>query len=383
MYSFILISTLIIISGLIAFVGDWIGLKVGKKKVSIFGLRPHYTAVFITIISGILIAAITVAVLTISSNDVRTALFGMEELKQKLSDLSREVEIRNIQLSSMKEDLQQKSSQLQEIEEKYRKLSEDIKEKTVQLEELISIRQELIKEKEKLTEEIEDLNATIKALYSGIAWIREGEVIFGSNEQIALTVVQGGKTIGETREELIEFLNEASDKVLAMGAKKNERTNQVFIIAQKEFEDIIEKIYNSDTGKEWVVRLLSSLNVIKGEPIVAHFSLTENKLVFQVDEVIISEEIKSSKVPGEVEKELLTLLRKVNILAVEKGIIPDPKTSFVGSISAVNLYNTVKAIEESDKAMKVSVISVYDTWSVGPLRVRMEVEPIDTKPIEP
>ncbi|HDK27983.1 MAG TPA: DUF3084 domain-containing protein [Candidatus Atribacteria bacterium] len=376
MYSFILLFTLIIISGLIAFVGDWIGLKVGKKRVSIFGLRPHYTAVFITIISGILIAAITVAVLTISSNDVRTALFGMEELKQKLSDLSREVEIRNIQLSSMKEDLQQKSSQLQEIEEKYRKLSEDIKEKTVQLEELISIRQELIKEKEKLTEEIEDLNATIKALYSGIAWIREGEVIFGSNEQIALTVVQGGKSIGETREELIEFLNEASDKVLAMGAKKDERTNQVFIIAQKEFEEIIEKIYNSDTGKEWVVRLLSSLNVIKGEPIVAHFSLTENKLVFQVDEVIISEEIKSSKVPGEVEKELLTLLRKVNILAVEKGIIPDPKTSFVGSISAVNLYNTVKTIEGSGKPMKVSVISVYDTWSVGPLRVRMEVEPV-------
>ena len=62
MYSFILISTLIIISGLIAFVGDWIGLKVGKKKVSIFGLRPHYTAVFITIISGILIAIITIAI---------------------------------------------------------------------------------------------------------------------------------------------------------------------------------------------------------------------------------------------------------------------------------------------------------------------------------
>jgi len=376
MSSFILLFTLIIISGLIAFVADWIGLKVGKKRVSIFGLRPHYTAVFITIISGILIAAITVTVLTISSNDVRTALFGMEELKQKLSDLSQEVEIRNIQLSSMKEDLQQKSSQLQEIEEKYRKLSEDIKEKTVQLEELISIRQELIKEKEKLTEEAEELNATIKALYSGIAWIREGEVIFDSNEQIALTVVQGGKTIEEIRGELIRFLNEASDKVLAMGAKKDERTNQVFIIAQKEFEDIIEKIHSSDIGKEWVVRLLSSINVIKGEPIVAHFSLVENKLVFQVDEVIISEEIKSSKVPGEVEKELLTLLRKVNILAVEKGIIPDPKTSFVGSISAVNLYNTVKTIEESGKPMKVSVISVYDTWSVGPLRVRMEVEPI-------
>jgi len=159
-----------------------------------------------------------------------------------------------------------------------------------------------------------------------------------------------------------------------MGAKKDERTNQVFIISQEEFEDITQKIYDSD--KEMIVRLLSSINVVKGEPIVAHFNIQENKLVFKIDEEIISEEIESSEVPGEVEKKLLSLLRKVNILAVERGIIPDPKTSFVGSVSAVNLYDIVKTIIESDTTMKVSVISVYDTWSTGPLRVRIEAKPI-------
>ncbi len=376
MYSLILISILIVISGLIAFVGDWVGLKIGKKRVTIFGLRPHSTAIFITIISGILIAIITVTILAISSNDVRTALFGMEELKGKLSYLSREVELRNMQLSSTKEDLKEKTTQLQEMEEKYQKLSEDIKNKTGQLEELLIIREGLIEEKDKLTKEVEELNATIKALYSGIAWIREGEVIFGSEEQIALTIIQGQRPIEEIKEELIRFLNEASNKALAMGAKKNERTNQVFIIAQDEFEDIAQEIYNSD--KEMIVRLLSSINVVKGEPIVAHFKILENKLIFKIDEEIIFEEVKSSEVPGDVEKELLTLLRKVNILAVEKGIIPDPKSSFVGSISAVNLYDTVKTIVESGTIMKVSVISVYDTWSTGPLRVRMEANPISS-----
>jgi len=374
MYSFILIFTLIIISGLIAFVGDWVGLKIGKKRVTVLGLRPHYTAIFITIISGVLIAIITVTILAISSNDVRTALFGMEELKEKLSYLSREVGIRNVQLSNTKEELQKKSTQLQEIEEKYQKLSEDIKNKTSQLEELLIIREGLIEEKNKLTKEVEELNATIKALYSGIAWIREGEVIFGSNEQIALTIIQGQRPIEEIKEELFRFLNEASNKVLAMGAKKDERTNQVFIISQGEFEDITQKIYDSD--KEMIVRLLSSINVVKGEPIVAHFNIQENKLVFKIDEEIISEEIESSEVPGEVEKKLLSLLRKVNILAVERGIIPDPKTSFVGSVSAVNLYDIVKTIIESDTTMKVSVISVYDTWSTGPLKVRIEAKPI-------
>lgn len=378
MYSLILIFTVIIISGLIAFVGDWVGLKIGKKRVTVFGLRPHSTAIFITIISGILIAIITVTILAISSNDVRTALFGMEELKEKLTYLSREVGIRNVQLSNTKEELQKKSTQLQEMEEKYQKLSEDIKNKTNQLEELLIIREGLIEEKDKLTKEVEELSATIKALYSGIAWIREGEVIFGSDEQIALTIVQGGKSIEEINEELIRFLNETSDKVLAMGAKRDERTSQVFIISQKEFEDIIQKIHDSDSNKEWIVRLLASINVVRGEPIVAHFALAENKLVFKIDEEIISEEIESSKVPGEIEKELLSLLRKVNILAVEKGIIPNPKTSFVGSVSAVNLYDIVKTIIESDTTMKVSIVSVYDTWSTGPLRVRMEVKPISS-----
>ena len=374
MYSLILISAVIIISGLIAFVGDWVGLKIGKKRVTIFGLRPHYTAIFITIISGILIAIITVTMLAISSNDVRTALFGIEELKGKLSSLSQEVELRNMQLSSTKQDLKEKTTQLQEMEEKYQKLSEDIKNKTSQLEELSRIREGLIEEKGKLDKEIEELNATIKALYSGIAWIREGEVILGPDEQIALTIIQGQRPIEQIKEELIRFLNEASNKVLTMGAKKNERTNQVFIISQEEYEEVVQKIYDSD--KEMIVRLLSSINVVKGEPIVAHFNLLENKLVFKIDEEIISEEIESYKVSGEVEKELLTLLRKVNILAVEKGIIPDPKSSFVGSVSAVNLYDTVKTIVESATKMKVSVISVYDTWSTGPLRVRMEAEPL-------
>jgi len=374
MYSLILVFTLIIISGLIAFIGDWVGLKIGKKRITIFGLRPHHTAIVITVLSGILIAIITVTILAISSNDVRTALFGMEELKEKLTYLSREVELSNVQLSTTKENLKEKTTQLQEIEEKYQKLSEDIKNKTSQLEELLIIREGLKEEKEKLEKEVEELNATIKALYSGIAWIREGEVIFGSDEQIALTIIQSQRPIEEIKEELIRFLNEASDKVLAMGAQKNERTNQVFIISQEEYEEVVQKIDDSD--KEMIVRLLSSINVVKGEPIVAHFNLLENKLIFKIDEEIISEEIESSKVSSEVEKELLTFLRKVNILAVEKGIIPDPKTSFVGTVSAVNLYDTVKTIVESGTKMKVSIISVYDTWSTGPLRVRMETKPI-------
>jgi len=374
MSSFILIFVLIVISGLIAVAGDWVGLKIGKKRITIFGLRPHYTAIFITIITGILITSITISILSIASIDVRTALFGMEELKEKLSNLSREVQMQNLQLSGAKKDLETRTVQLQELEDKFKNLSEDILEKTNHLDELTITKENLLKEQESLNKDIEELNSTIQALYSGIAWIREGDVIFGPDEQIAINIVQGGIPIEEIREQLIKFLNTTSNTVLTKGAKRDERTNQVFILAQQEFEDIIQKIHESD--KEMIVRLLSSINVIAGEPIVAHFGLLENKLIFKINEEILSEEIEQTKDAKEVEEKLFLLLRKVNILAVKEGIIPDPKSSFVGTISAINFYQTIKNIAESETKSKVSVISKNDTWSTGPLKVRMEITPV-------
>lgn len=374
MSSFILIFVLIVISGLIAVAGDWVGLKIGKKRITIFGLRPHYTAIFITIITGILITSITISILSIASIDVRTALFGMEELKEKLLNLSREVQIQNLQISGAKKDLETRTVQLQELEDKFEALSEDIIEKSNQLNALITAKDDLIKEKESLNKDIEELNSTIQALYSGIAWIREGDVIFGPDEQIAINIVQGGMSIEEIREQLIKFLNTTSNTALTMGAKRDERTNQVFIISQQEFEDIIQKIHESD--KEMIIRLLSSINVIAGEPVVAHFGLLENKLIFKINEEILSEEIEQTKDAKEVEEKLFLLLRKVNILAVKEGIIPDPKSSFVGTISAINFYQTIKNIAESETKLKVSVISQTDTWSTGPLKVRMEITPV-------
>ncbi len=374
MSSFILIFALIVISGLIAVAGDWVGLRTGKKRVTIFGLRPHHTAIFITILTGILIASITISILSVASIDVRTALFGMEELREKLSNLSHEVQIQNRQLSSTKKDLETRTVQLKELEEKYQNLSKDIIEKTDQLDELIITKENLSEERDALNKDIEELNATIQALYSGIAWIREGNVIFGPDEQIAISIIQGGKPIEEVREQLLKFLNNTSNIVLAMGAKKDERSNQVFIISEQEFKDIVQKIHENE--KEMIVRLLSSINVIEGEPIVAHFNLLENKLIFEINEEILSEEIENPEDTKEVEKQLFSLLRKVNILAVKEGIIPNPKSSFVGTISAINFYQTIRNIIESETNMKVSIISLNDTWSVGPLKVKMETTPV-------
>jgi len=374
MYSIILIVTLIIVSGIIAYIGDLTGFRIGKKKISIFGLRPHRTAVFITIITGIVISILTISILSILSNDVRTALFGLDELREKQYELSREVQSLNIQLTETQEALTSKTEDLEQLEEEYQQLNNQISIQTQQLESLIEIRENLTKERDSLQQEITELEETVQGLSSGIRWLRSGDIILDQGEEIAMAIIQGGQTEEEIEQEIVHLLAQATRTVLEAGAEQDEESGQVLIISRSEYEDIIQKIKESETSL--VVRLLASMNVIRGEMVLADISVLENRLIFEKDEVVLMEEVPVINEPSEAEDRLFSILRKVNLRAVQEGIIPESQTSLVGTISAVNLFETVRTIAQSDTGMLLKVIAIDDTWTTGPFKVRMEVEKI-------
>ena len=86
---------LMLMGGIIAFLGDKIGSKVGKKRLTLFGLRPRYTSVIVTIISGVLISFLTIAVLAVLNENVRVALFGLSKLRTEMSDLNSQIAGKN------------------------------------------------------------------------------------------------------------------------------------------------------------------------------------------------------------------------------------------------------------------------------------------------
>jgi len=374
MYSIILIVTLIIVSGIIAYIGDLTGFRIGKKKISIFGLRPHRTAVFITIITGIVISILTISILSILSNDVRTALFGLDELRDRQYELSREIQSLNIQLTETQEALTSKTEDLEQLEEEYQRLNNQINTQTQQLESLMEIRENLTKERDSLQQEITELEETVQGLSSGIRWLRSGDIILDQGEEIAMAIIQGGQTEEEIEQEIVRLLTQATRTVVEAGAEQDEESGQVLIISRSEYEDIIQKIKESETSL--VVRLLASMNVIRGEMVLADISVLENRLIFEKDEVVLMEEVPVINEPSEAEDRLFSILRKVNLRAVQEGIIPESQTSLVGTISAVNLFETVRTIAQSDTGMLLKVIAIDDTWTTGPFKVRMEVEKI-------
>ena len=82
-----MIVIMAIVGGLIAYIADNMGSKIGKKRMSVFGLRPKHTSILLTVLSGMLISVLTIGVMAISSESARTALFGMEKIKAELKKL--------------------------------------------------------------------------------------------------------------------------------------------------------------------------------------------------------------------------------------------------------------------------------------------------------
>lgn len=116
MFGLRLIIILAVVGGLIAFIGDKLGSKIGKKKLSVFGLRPYYTSVLMTVITGVLIAATTIIVMAISSDSARTAMFGMERLQDELSSLNREKAIAAEEMDKARAALADRNKEIQDLD---------------------------------------------------------------------------------------------------------------------------------------------------------------------------------------------------------------------------------------------------------------------------
>lgn len=81
---FLIFLLVALLAGGIAMLGNQLGRKIGRKKMTVFGLRPRHTSIFITSLTGSLIAVLTLALAMILSQDVREAVLGVQSRLAKL-----------------------------------------------------------------------------------------------------------------------------------------------------------------------------------------------------------------------------------------------------------------------------------------------------------
>ncbi len=91
MTGWLLILSLLVLGGILSTLGDRLGTKVGKARLSIFKLRPKRTAVLITVLTGSIISAISFAIMVAFNSQLRVGLFELEGIQAKIKDSEKEL----------------------------------------------------------------------------------------------------------------------------------------------------------------------------------------------------------------------------------------------------------------------------------------------------
>lgn len=396
MYGIMLIVVLVLTGGVIAFIGDRLGSKVGKKKLSLFGLRPRHTSILVTIITGILITTVTFGILAIASKDVRTALFGMNKLKEELNEKQSMLEeasgaLVNVKndLNTTKEEYAKSKKDLEETQEDLeiaQQAAELLRQEQVALQnrnqELWSDNQTLIEHNQSLAQNNQFLlanNESLKAdnlelektnsdLQEGIENIRERPIIYRVGELLASGVIKKTDDPVKIQNDLNQIIALANSKIIdRLGTEGSKDGVWIYPIEYQKAMDRLKQA-KGDT----VIRLIVAANLVKGDPVLTELEMHPNRVVYQENEFVY-QKIYNVPIDGSNSEMLISdFLRNVNMTAINNGILPNPLTGTVGVINGNQIYAIEKALAENrGKDVLISAFAAADTEVLGPLRLHI------------
>lgn len=378
-----LIIIMAIVGGLIAYIADKMGSKIGKKRISLFGLRPKHTSILLTVLSGMIISTLTIGVVTISSESARTALFGMEKIQKELKSLNEEKATATQALNEAKEKVDKQNGLILELDKKIEASTQEnaqIEQKLSQVNDSYKAAQEQVtslnEAKTVLTTEIADLEKTTEALRKGIVNMREGQVFYRAGEVIYAAVLHGGQSHQENLDQINWMLANANETALQrLGVKHEEgKTVQAIWIPQQLVDEAV-KVMDRTRGN-LLFRVRTVANIFVGELAACDLEIHENQFIYPEGTLIHSETYDLKKHPEAKENLILKFLTQVNHKAVENGVVPDPLTGKVGNMDASTMLETNAAINKSGGRFTLNAYAKQDITSAGPVTVRLEVKPV-------
>lgn len=382
---------LIIMGGLIAFLGDRIGSKVGKKRMTLFGLRPKYTSIIVTIISGVLISFTTIAVLAVVNENVRVALFGLSKLQNEMSDLNQEIKVKNQELEKGKRQLEARNKEYEDVTQKSEETSrqlEQVESQRMYMENELSQVQQAYDEaqagveqsaeeiqklestKNELTGNIQTLNQEKQQLIQNIYALREGQVILQSGQVLTSATVDAKMTQEQAAKVLDSVLADINNSLKAQMNITDPNMN-LLRVSQSDFDSAVEQVTNAKNKK--LVRIVAAQNLILGERLVIDFDIHDDLLIFNKGQVLYKGNLDNYKEIKNYELQVLRFLQDLNHYAQSKGVLPDPITGKVGALDGQELMEVIQKVKEYNGQCDLQVTADRDIYTRGPLLIDVKV----------
>lgn len=307
------ILILIVVSGFIAYVGDRLGYRVGKLRLSLLGLRPRNTAILISILTGMLITTLSILLLAALSEETRMGLFHIERIRGELDGLAAE-------------------------------------------------RGRLLVDRDRLSAEVTILRNDLLEMRKTVSALRGGELVFEKNELLGYVQVDQGEPAERVVAEVRKLIENGHATVVKLGFKA--KPLETIWEPMKGTIEIFARSLNADM----VVALRALERVAKGEEISLNLQALVDRPVFRRGDALDGD-IDAGESREGIRRQVIAFFDEIAELARSRGMLVDPFRT-TDPFARLDLVNELKA---RGGKLRLSVVIGADCGIVGPLHYSMQI----------
>ncbi|AII46830.1 MAG: DUF3084 domain-containing protein [Synechococcus sp. BS301-5m-G54] len=399
MSGWLLIIALLVLGGVLSALGDRLGSRVGKARLSLFNMRPRRTAVLITVLTGSLISALSLGLMLLVSRQLRVGLFELDGLQQKLQDSRRQLQQNRGALESAEEERRQAIAQTQRIDAELSTAKQRAATLREELEPLQQQRVRLEAEQQRLSRDIQQRDRDIKArdadirrteeelkrvrasiqageaelkeLERNLIALRRGSVVLSSGEALATATIRL-ESAGQAKTVIDRLLQDANLTAYQQVRPGETPDRQILLVPRNDVQRLRTIISKPGT---WVVSIRSATNVLRGETIVYAFpDVRPNRRISRSGEVLASATLPDQDRSPEMVRRRLNLLLASAFAEVQRRGSLVEGLQFDGTVFA-QLGLALVDRPEGEGDLTLEVIAESDSDSGDPVLVAFRVSP--------
>ena len=387
MTGWLLILAVLLLGGVLATIGDRLGSRIGKARLSLFRLRPRSTAVLITVLTGSLISALTLGLMLAVSEQLRIGLFQLDKIESKLSNARKNLDFSVVQLTRSEKQLNKARKDVAIADQgraAARQQLQQVQARAIQLRaELTPLqarRKVLEQERDRLGKDVKSRDAELrvlqqrtslgqqelKQLEGKVLALRSGDVVLSTGQALttARIAIPQQRLVKKATEDLLREANLRAFEQVLPGQQPN---RQLLLIPRSEVAKVEQALSN---GATWVVSIRSAGNVLRGETQVLAFAdVRPNQKVVSKGEVLASISFDpNERSPQQVQARLNLLLAAARTETLRQGSLA-PAIQF--DVEAFKAAGRALSEQRGRRPVLVQVVSVRDSDTADPVFVEL------------
>jgi hypothetical protein len=403
--------------GFIAYIGDLLGRRLGKKRLTVFGLRPKHTAILLTIVTGIVIASTTLGLAllivpgfskVVTQGERMLAINfrltreneGLQKQNDGLRKDTAEEKKRNDQLSGENKQLDVKNRELQNSNRAIAGQNQALTStnKTLaasnaslkgQNDKLTAGNKELAVANNELKGQRQGLERNVRSIRQEMTEYQERHYLFRSGEEIVRRPISPNPPLDVVRDQIknldFEIRSRAAASIRARGKRIDPDDIVTQLIPQPGvYEPSDRPSLESSLAKRAVrirntpilLRAFATRNCIEGRPITFYIDPFANQLVFKQGQEIGRTYVDGRMPRWQIFQELINFLQgKVRGFATKHNMLPGNEG--LGEFYVRQLFDTTEEIALRPSVVTVVAVTSTDIHRASPLNIQFQVKPGD------